>query len=132
MFGFSCHSCGMERPDKSTKLPTTRRVFVRAIVVAAAVQPLCFGTASAFERKIRIINDTRYAMVRFYGAPSHLTDWGEDQLGISILKAKESMVINLISITDHCSFDFRAEFDDGEILDRIGINVCEITNFTYY
>lgn len=41
------------------------------------------------------------------------------------------MVLNFDNAKGYCLFDFKAVFEDGDVLERGGVNVCEITDFTY-
>jgi hypothetical protein len=40
-------------------------------------------------------------------------------------------MINIDDGTGYCVFDFRAVFEDGEVLEKFGNNVCELAEFNY-
>lgn len=88
--------------------------------------------ASAANRKVRIINDTGYSIVRFYGSNKGTNSWEEDILGSSVLPSGSSVMIDFDDGTGYCIFDFRAIFEDGDDLVRKGVNVCEISSFRYH
>ncbi len=85
----------------------------------------------AEDRRVRIINSTRHTMVRFYASNSSRTDWEEDILGQRVLPAGQSVMINIDDGSGACLFDFKAVFDDGDVLTRSQINVCQISEYRY-
>ncbi len=48
-----------------------------------------------------------------------------------MLPSGNSVVINFDDGTGYCIFDLRAEFEDGDVLEKFGVNVCELGSFTY-
>jgi hypothetical protein len=87
--------------------------------------------ADSHDRRVRIINETRHTMMRFYASNVDRTDWEEDILGESTLSAGGSVVINIDDGTGACLYDFKGVFDDGEEAIRNRINVCEIDSFRF-
>ena len=92
---------------------------------------LTVTSASALDRRVKIINQTGYTIVRFYGSHTDAGSWQEDILGNNVLPSGNSVMINFDDGTGYCIFDFRAEFDDGDVLEKFGVNICEIPSFTY-
>ena len=84
-----------------------------AVLTVSSLAPV---EAVAQDRRVRIINDTRHTMVRFYASNSSRTNWEEDILGQRVLPAGNSVVINI---------------DDGDVLTRGQINVCQISEYRY-
>jgi hypothetical protein len=87
--------------------------------------------ATALDRRVEIINNTGFTIVEFYGSNAGSKSWEEDILGPDLLPPGSSVVVNFDDASGFCKFDFRAVFDDGEALERRGINICEIATFTY-
>ncbi len=87
--------------------------------------------ASAADRRVRIINNTGYTIVEFYGSNKGTDSWQEDILGYDVIGPYSSMIIDFDDGTGYCIFDFKAVFNDGEALTDFGINICEIATFTY-
>ena len=107
---------------------------IARFAAAAGVLLALTSTATpsvAEDRRVRIINDTRHTMVRFYASNSSRTDWEEDILGQRVLPAGQSVMINIDDGTGACLFDFKAVFDDGDVLTRSPINVCQISEYRY-
>lgn len=97
-----------------------------SIMVGAMALPV-----AALDRRVRIINNTGYTIVRFYGSNKGTNSWEEDILGADVLRHNSSLVINFDDGTGYCKFDFKAVFDDGDELVKKDINICEIGTFTY-
>jgi hypothetical protein len=47
------------------------------------------------------------------------------------LEPGQDTMINIDDGTGHCHYDFKAVFDDGDVLERHDINVCEIGSYRY-
>jgi len=82
------------------------------------------------DKKVRIINETRHKIVRFYASRVGASEWEEDVLGEDVLGIGQSVVINF-STADYCLYDFKAVFDDGDKLEKYRVNVCEIDTYRY-
>ncbi|GKY88069.1 hypothetical protein [Sinisalibacter aestuarii] len=106
---------------------------VRAVLAIALVIFGLAGAASAdnLDRRVRIVNNTGYTIIHFYGSHTDANSWQEDILGNSVLPSGNSVTVNFDDGTGYCIFDLRAEFDDGDVLEKFGVNVCEIGTFTY-
>ncbi len=100
-----------------------------AFTVAAAVAMSL--PASALDRNVTIVNETDFTILRFYGSNKGSDTWEEDILGSDVLDAHTEVTIDFDDGTGYCIFDFRAEFDDGDVLIRQDVNICEIGTFTY-
>jgi hypothetical protein len=103
-----------------------RKAAVAALLSLATVLP-----AAALDRRVTIINNTGYTIVNFFGSNTGTSSWEEDILGNDVLPSGSSVQINFNDGTGYCMFDFLAIFDDGEQLIREGVNICEISTFTY-
>ncbi len=90
-----------------------------------------FATADAADRRVRIINETSYDMVRFYGSNVGTDDWEEDILGRDVLRTGRSVMVNFDDGSGYCMFDFKAVFDDGDEVIKERVNVCKIGSFRF-
>ena len=102
-----------------------------ALGAAVVLSSFASAPAVAQDRRVRIINDTRHTMVRFYASNSSRTSWEEDILGQRVLPAGQSVVINIDDGSGACLYDFKAVFDDGDVLTRGQVNVCQISEYRY-
>ena len=107
----------------------TRQVV--AGVTAAAILAASALPAAALDRRVKIVNNTGFTIVRFYGSNKGSKSWEEDIFGSEVLGPYSSVMINFDDGTGYCQFDFKAVFNDGDVLVRKGVNVCEIGTFTY-
>lgn len=97
----------------------------------ALASALAADPAAAADRRVRIVNNTGFTMVEFYGSNKGSQSWEEDILGADVLEDGQSVVVNFDDATGYCKFDFRAVFNDGEEVVEAGVNVCEIGTFTF-
>ena len=77
------------------------------------------------------MNDTNFTIVRFYGSNKGSDSWEEDILGSDVLSPNSSVSIDFDDGSGYCKFDFRAEFDDDDVVIKKNIDICEIGTFTY-
>jgi len=103
-----------------------RRVFIGVVLSAVLALP-----ALALDRRVRIVNNTGFTMVAFYGSNQGADNWEEDILGNDVLPSGASVTINFDDGTGYCIFDFKAVFEDGDELTDFGNNICELGTFTY-
>lgn len=100
-------------------------------MAALAITATTAIPAFALDRRVRIVNETGYVLVEFYGSNKGSTSWEEDILGPDVLGSGQSVMVNFDDGTGYCKFDFKAIFDDGDVLVRKNINICEIGTYTY-
>lgn len=96
----------------------------------AAIVVFC-GQAEALDRRVRIVNESKQAIISFFGANVGVRDWPESLLGGDALKPGASVVLDLEDGSGYCRFRFRAIFDDGVELVRQSVNVCEVGTYRY-
>lgn len=100
-------------------------------LAAASLLAALAGPATAQDKRVRIENKTGYVMVQFYGSNAGSDSWEEDILGSSVLRSGQSMRVNFEDGSGYCMFDFKAVFDDGDVLVREDVDVCRTGTFTY-
>jgi hypothetical protein len=115
---------------------TTRQKIQRGFAALAAVATLAGAAAAPAlaqeNRRVKIINETGFTMVRFYASNVSRNNWEEDILGQAVLRNGQSVTVNIDDGTGACRFDFKAVFDDGDELVRNDINVCRISSYRYH
>ena len=110
-----------------------RKILTAAsLALIAAVAASSFGTSAIADsnKKVKIINETRHKIVRFYASRVGTDDWEEDILGEDVLSVGGSVKINFAT-GDYCMYDFKAIFDDGDSLVKNRVNVCDIDTYRY-
>lgn len=100
-------------------------------VMAAAILAAAALPAAAQNRVVKIVNNTGFTIIEFYGSNKGTNSWEEDILGYDVMGPYSAMNINFDDGTGYCVFDFKAVFNDGDVIVSNGINVCEIPAFTY-
>ena len=58
-------------------------------------------------------------------------DWGEDLLGSGILSPGQSVVVTIDDGSGACRYSLRAEFDNGQSLQRNGVNACQVADYYF-
>lgn len=111
------------------KLSRILAIAVLGVFVFIASAPV--ADADRQNRRVKIINETSFDMVRFYGSNVGTDDWEEDILGKDILRAGRSVTINFDDGTGYCMYDFKAVFDDGDEVVARRKNVCELGSFRF-
>jgi hypothetical protein len=101
-------------------------------MLASGVVAACFATSAVADanKKVKIINETRHAMVEFHASRVGTNDWEEDILGQDTLGVGNSVTVNF-GTDDYCLYDFLGVFDDGDKVEKRRINVCDIGSFRF-
>jgi hypothetical protein len=74
------------------------------------------------QRAFEIRNITNQKIIRIYGTPSNADSWGLNYLGTkNTLNQGESISV---SLGKECLYDFKAELENGQIIEEININTC--------
>ncbi|MEH6698485.1 MAG: hypothetical protein V7672_07290 [Brevundimonas sp.] len=82
-------------------------------------------------RRVRVHNQTGWTIVSLYATDPTRTDWRGDLLTPEALATGDSAVIDVDNGSGACVYVVRAEFSNGERLERVGINVCRIADYYF-
>lgn len=82
-------------------------------------------------RRVRVHNQTGWTIVNLYAADPARTDWRGDLLVPEALATGDSAVIDVDNGAGTCVYVLRAEFSNGERLERVGVNVCRIADYYF-
>lgn len=102
---------------------------VAAAALTAVLALLASDPAAAEDRRVKVINETSYTVVEFYGSNAGSRSWEEDVLGEDVLLPGQSVIVNFDDGSGYCRFDFLARFEDGDEVEKHDIDVCEIGVF---
>jgi hypothetical protein len=100
-------------------------------ILAVALLAVGVADASALDRRVRINNQSSYDIYEFYASNTGTNSWEEDILGKDILPAGSSVMINIDDGSGYCKYDFRAVFEDGDVVVSSDNNVCELAQFNF-
>jgi len=82
-------------------------------------------------RRVRIHNQTGWTIVSLYATDTARTNWRGDLLTPEVLATGDSAVIDVDNGSGACVYVVRAEFSNGERLERVGVNVCRIADYYF-
>jgi hypothetical protein len=108
----------------------TRFLSLALMAMSLAGVVLAPDTATAQDRRVKVINATNITMNSFFASNVNRKSWEEDILGNSVIGPGQSMMVNINDGTGACMFDFRAVMADGRKVESYGMNVCQITSWT--
>ena len=98
-----------------------RKFLMAAALAVAAVSSAAYAAMQDFT----LNNRSGHTVVTLNVSPSSSNDWGPDILGVDVLANGESAEITFDRDEDQCMWDIRATYDDGDVGDWRGINLCE-------
>jgi hypothetical protein len=97
---------------------------------AALAVALISAPAQAEDLTFTLTNNSSFVVVEFYASPSDVGDWEEDILGTGVLGSGENTEITIGDGRTQCEYDLRFVFDDGDVVDRGGVNLCDTGSYT--
>jgi hypothetical protein len=101
---------------------------VRALCVALMLVP---AIGHAADRVVEVTNKTGQTMVEFYASVTSTNSWEEDILEDDVLEDGDSVDVNVDDGSGKCIYDFRGVFESGAEVVKRGVNVCQISTFTF-
>jgi hypothetical protein len=105
--------------------PPRFRAAVAGALLLAQSEP-----AASIDRRVRIVNETSYAIVAFWGVNVDARDWRESLLA-EALPPGDAVVLDFDDGSGYCRYRFRALFEDAIELVRPNVNVCEVGTYRY-
>jgi hypothetical protein len=86
--------------------------------------------ASAQDLVFNLINQSSYDVIEFYASPYNVDYWEDDILGSDILESGYSIRITIADARTQCEYDLRFVFDDGDVIERSGVDLCRTRKYT--
>jgi hypothetical protein len=108
-----------------------RQFRVIRLLSATALLTLSGLPAQAAERNLTLVNQTRFAIEEFYAANVSREEWGDNRIAGEPLAAGASVRVDLDDGTGYCLFNLRAVFEDGEVVDKESVDICDAGRFYY-
>lgn len=104
----------------------------KGFFAAALLSVSLYATAAwAAAQDFTIHNRTGHVIVTLNVSPSNSNRWGPDILGREVLADGESAEVTFDRNEDQCMWDIRVTYDDNTANDERGINLCEVSEFTF-
>ncbi len=94
------------------------------LLLTAAVFAAAIGVAEAFDRRIRIKNETGQAIVSVQAGSSE-SGWSGQVLGA--VPAGKAAMATIDDGSGACVYDFSAMLADGSVRQARGVNVCDLS-----
>jgi hypothetical protein len=79
----------------------------------------------------RLTNGQSGAIYYFYASPSSVGNWEEDILGDDILYPDSTIRVSVDDNRESCLYDFKAVFENGAESTHYGINICDLSSYTF-
>lgn len=114
-------------------MPSPARTLRLALIVAGG-WALLTGLAplqsnDALNRNVRVHNQTGWLMTQLQISSGG--SWGGDLLGSGNLAPGSSRVLRLDDGAGGCRYSLRAQFENGQTLQREGVNACEVADYYF-
>lgn len=104
----------------------------RLLALATAAVVALTSYASAYDRRVRVHNDSGYDIHYLYMSNKGSKSWEEDVLGPNdILSTGRTVIVDVDDGSGYCVYDFKAVFEDGDTAEKFGVNVCEVSDFYF-
>jgi hypothetical protein len=121
---------------------TLRALPLLACAVLMAAQPVLAGVAQAplgrtgqsadgQNRRVRIHNQTGWVLTGLQVTDVRREDWRLATLGRDAVPTGESVMVNVDDGTGACVYLIRAEFSNGQSLERTNVNACQIADYYF-
>lgn len=106
---------------------------MRMMTVAALAALAAFsGPAAAEDLDFMLRNASSYDVIEFYASPSDVAEWEEDILGLDILSSGDEVEVTIADGRSQCEYDLRFVFEDGDVVERGAVDLCETGSYTLY
>jgi hypothetical protein len=101
-------------------------------LLAGAVIASALSAVPAFAEDLifSLDNKTSGALTEFYASPVNVGNWEDDILGSDVLPAGQSVNITIADGREVCEYDLRSVFEDGQVVERKNLNLCETGSYT--
>lgn len=113
--------------------PRAGEIHMKMMSAAALAVLVAFsGTATAEDLEFTLRNASSYDVIEFYASPSDVAEWEEDILGLDILGSGDSVQVTIADGRTQCEYDLRFVFDDGDVVERGAVDLCETGSYTLH
>lgn len=107
----------------------------KVATVALAIAPVAAGVllmssleASAYDRSIRVVNNSSDRLVSLYATHVDRSGWGPDLLAGTIPPGRQR-IIDVEDYSGYCRYDFKAVFSSGATAEKWRMNACVVESW---
>ena len=122
--------------------PTLRIAPLIACAVLMAVSPALADviqapvgrtgqSADGQNRRVRIHNQTGWTLTGLQVTDIRRDDWRAATLGREAVPTGDSVIVNVDDGAGSCIYLIRAEFSNGQTLERTNVNACQIADYYF-
>jgi hypothetical protein len=104
--------------------------FAAAALAGLAAIPAAAQSADGNDRRILIENRSGQTIVYVRGSPTTDSSFGADRIPDRILADRQQTIVNFDNGSRACMWDLRATLADGTNVDRMNVNVCQVSRWT--
>lgn len=108
----------------------TLRATVRLAALPAFLALAFSANSLAQDLVFTLKNHSSYAVMEFYASPHDVDDWEEDILGEDVLPSRSEIEITIADARTQCAYDLRFVFEDGDVVERGGVDLCRTGSYT--
>ena len=108
------------------------RPALAALAAGAVLMSLATTADADANKKVKIINETRHAMVQFHASRVGTKSWEEDILGQDTLANGESLKISFDDRDKRVHWDLKVTDKEGNSLEWEDLNLVEISEVTLH
>lgn len=115
--------------------PAPRQLRLSLMVAGGLALFIALGASAprqsndAYNRNVRVHNQTGWPMAHLQVSSGG--SWSGDLLGSSTLSPGASMVVRIDDGSGACRYSLRAQFDNGQTLQRDGVNACQVADYYF-
>lgn len=102
---------------------------LRSALVAAFV--MTAAPAIAEDLEFNLVNMTSANLVGFYVSLVHEDTWEENLLSGAYLGSGYEVSVLIADGADTCEYDIKAVFEDGDVLEDYGLDLCDMGEYTF-
>lgn len=100
---------------------------------SAGAQPAASSAPAAppAEHVLKLTNTAKTAISAVYVAPKGSQDFSDDLLGRQVAGAGRTVTLKVKDPMGSCVFDFQFLMDDGALVTRSGVNLCQTSELSF-
>jgi hypothetical protein len=99
-------------------------------LLAGSVVMLSSQSASAYDRRIKVINNTGYAMTGLYASNTSKRNWNYNMLQNGGIAPGDFVIADVDEGSGFCMYDLLAVFEDGTRVPRYQVDACTLGTWT--
>jgi hypothetical protein len=105
---------------------------MRNIAAVAVALTVAFATpAVAEDLEFLLVNNAGSDLVGFYVSPASSEHWEENLLNNAYLAHGYEVTVTIADGLSTCIYDIRGVFKDGDVVDDLALDLCELGEYTF-